>query len=96
MKVSSDPGMASALDTWLRAAEASTPTQPSGVADLIASTPPAATVPARDGAEALLDLDVWGGSAAPLRGFGSPPSTVQSWADYIFQPLRQERADESS
>jgi hypothetical protein len=97
MKISSDPGMASALDTWLRAEEPGAQSPRSAVADLRPAAPVNAPTPARDTAEALLELDVWGSarsrelaslSAAPQPRDTEPLSSVQGWTDYIFQPLR--------
>ncbi|HEY2464518.1 MAG TPA: hypothetical protein VGI32_10695 [Steroidobacteraceae bacterium] len=101
MKISSDPGIASALDTWLRAEEPSlqSPAAPVHAAASVNAAIPAryGAAPARDSAEALLALDVWNGSgpsrelaslsAAPRPPDAEPPSSVQGWTDYIFQPL---------
>jgi hypothetical protein len=98
MKISSDPGIASALDAWLRAEEPSVQGPRAVAADHVPAAPANAAAQAGDGAEALLDLDVWNGSglsrelaslsAAPRPGDAEPPSSVQGWTDYIFQPLR--------
>jgi hypothetical protein len=86
MKISSDPGMVSALETWLRdtpdadgvAPVSSGPAHTSsGVVQVSAGSEPAlqsynsgATAP-RDSAEGLLELDVWKGTLDGSRRLSS-------------------------
>jgi hypothetical protein len=70
MKISSDPGMVSALETWLRDtadAQASGPASSGPQIQVSAGSEPALQVSnngaaaPRDSAEGLLELDVWKG-----------------------------------
>lgn len=103
MKISSDPGMVSALETWLRdtadaeaLAHASSDRAvsegiPSGEGPQIQATAP------RDSAEALLDLDLWKGIPDGSRQLTSSAlfqpraaesaGIIQGWTEHIFQPL---------
>ena len=101
MKISSDPGMVSALETWLRdTADAQAPDHTSsGLAHT--SSGPQIQVSAgsepRDSAEGLLELDVWKGvpdgsrrlaSSAPFQPRAAEPAgVIQGWTEHIFQPL---------
>jgi hypothetical protein len=103
MKVIPDSTGASALDTWLRAADPDyvhERTARDGVSQDYGTQVAAASVAAgdaiaqpRDTAEDLLALDVWNGDA-PERlssGASSPApanASVQQWAEHIFSPLR--------
>ena len=91
MKISSDPGMVSALETWLR----DTPDAEglahgsSGLVQVSAGSEPAlqlsnsgATAP-RDSAEGLLELDVWK---------GTPDGSRQLSSSALFQPNAAEAA----
>ena len=98
MKISSDPGMVSALETWLRdtpdpegLADGSSELAhvPSGLAPVSAGSEPAlqlsnsgATAP-RGSAEGLLELDVWKGIPDGSRQLSSPA---------LFQPRAAEAA----
>jgi hypothetical protein len=101
MKISSDPGMVSALETWLRdTADAEALAHTSS--DRAVSEPAlqafnnGATAP-RDSAEGLLDLDVWKGVPDGSRQLTSsalfqpraaePAGVIQGWTEHIFQPL---------
>jgi hypothetical protein len=91
MKISSDPGMVSALETWLRDtadAEVLAHTS-SGLAQVPAGSEPAlqvsnngATAP-RDSAEGLLELDVWK---------SVPDGSRQLTSSALFQPRAAEPA----
>jgi len=96
MKISSDPGMVSPLETWLRdTAEVVAPQ--SHVAGEATPAVSNSTTPSRDSAEGLLELDIWNGapdgsrllgaSATLQPRTGEPASVIQGWADHIFQPL---------
>ena len=97
MHVSSAPLQPSALDTWLHESE---PQESAASIPVARGTAPAAVGqgaggPARDSAEGLLDLDVWGNNptaaqrlltAAPAPDAAAPGAT-QLWATHIFTPL---------
>lgn len=99
MKISSDPGVISALETWLRdtvdvqAPQAQLPAY--GEAELLTSN--SAVASSRDSAEGLLELNVWNGvpdrsrlltSAVSFQPRATEPAgVIQAWADHIFQPL---------
>lgn len=96
MKISSDAGMVSPLETWLRdTAEVVAPqTHAAGASALLASN---SATPSRDSAEGLLELDIWNGapdgsrlltaSATFQPRAAEPTAVVQGWADHIFEPL---------
>jgi len=102
MKISSDPGMVSALETWLRDAadtEALGPAQiqvPAGSEPALQVSNNGATAP-RDSAEGLLELDLWKGVPDGSRQLTSsalfqpraaePAGAIQGWTEHIFQPL---------
>jgi hypothetical protein len=86
MKISSDPGMVSALETWLRdAADAEGLASEDGLAQIQASagSEPVLQVSnsgattTRDSAEGLLELDVWK---------GIPDGSRQLSSSALFQP----------
>jgi len=100
MKISSDPGMVSALEMWLRdsadaEALAQTSSGPAGEPALQVSNI-GVTAP-RDSAEGLLELDVWKGAPDGSRQLTSsalfqaratePAGVIQGWTEHIFQPL---------
>lgn len=93
MKISSDPGMVSALETWLRDSadpEALAQTS-SGLAQIpmSAGSDPAlqvsnnGAIAPRDSAEGLLELDVWK---------GVPEGSRQLTCSALFQPRATEPA----
>jgi hypothetical protein len=101
MKISSDPGMVSALETWLRdtvevegLAQESAGLANGEAASLTSNSPVASS---RDSAEGLLELNVWNGvpdgsrlltAAASFQPHTTEPAgVIQAWADHIFQPL---------
>ena len=99
MKISSDPGMVSALETWLRDSAQMPAHDASGPADLepaLQVSNNAATAP-RDSAEGLLELDLWKGAPDSSRQLVSsalfqpraaePAGVIQGWTEHIFQPL---------
>jgi hypothetical protein len=96
MKVAPDSSGVSALDTWLRAADAAPGQGPVAGTNLAATTLSAsdAAQQPRDTAEDLLVLDIWGGRpAGQLHAADSldptdVDATVQHWAEHIFSPLR--------
>ena len=92
MQVSSAPLQPSALDTWLQTADTQEP------ASIQVARGAAPTVgqglggTARDTAEGLLDLNVWGSSptaAHRLLTTATAPDAgaTQLWATHIFAPL---------
>jgi hypothetical protein len=90
MKIAADAPGSSALDAWLRNAEATDTTN--GTASQV--YPRSVGVPPpRDSAEALLNLDVWSGAARELATSAPSPRdsaqdpAAQGWADHIFGPL---------
>jgi hypothetical protein len=98
MKISSDPGTVSALETWLRDTEEAEPLLvhgPVGEPPAPVSNNPV-TSP-RDSFEGLLELDVWNGAPAGSRQLNSaimfeprasdPTGLIQAWAEHIFHPL---------
>lgn len=92
MKISSDPGMVSALETWLRdtanaeaLAHGSAGPQiqvPPGSEPALQVSNSGATAP-RDSAEGLLELDVWK---------GVPDGSRQLTSSALFQPRAAEPA----
>jgi len=96
MKISSDPGMVSPLETWLRdTAEVVAPQTP--LAGESTGTASNSATPSRDSAEGLLELDIWNGVPDGSRQLiasvtfqpsaAEPAGAIQGWADHIFQPL---------
>ena len=98
MKISSDPGMVSALETWLRDTADTQALEGalSGGEPALQVSNNGATAP-RDSAEGLLELDVWRGLADGSRQLASsalfqpraaePAGAIQGWTEHIFQPL---------
>jgi hypothetical protein len=98
MKISSDPGMVSALETWLRdTADPEALAHPSSGSEPTLQLPNSATSAPRDSAEGLLELNVWNGIPDGSRQLTSPAlfqtratepaGVIQGWTDHIFQPL---------
>jgi hypothetical protein len=99
MKISSDPGLVSALETWLRdAVDVEVPqAHLSANSEAALLTSDGSVASPRDSAEGLLELDVWndapGGSRLLTAAASFQPRTtepagvIQAWADHIFQPL---------
>jgi len=96
MKISSDPGMVSPLETWLRDTAEVVAPQTSLAGESTATVSNSAT-PTRDSAEGLLELDIWNGAPEGSRLLSAsasfqptaaePAGAIQGWADHIFQPL---------
>jgi len=96
MKISSDPGMVSPLETWLRDTAEVVAPQAHATHETTAAVSNRVTSP-RDSAEGLLELDLWNGApdgsrlltaSVPFQPRGAEPaSVIQGWADHIFQPL---------
>ena len=97
MKISSDPGMVSALETWLRdTADAEALPHASCGEPALQVSNSGATAP-RDSTEGLLELDVWKGVPDGSRQLTSsalfqpraaePAGVIQGWTEHIFQPL---------
>ena len=92
MQVSSAPLQPSALDTWLQTADTQEPASiqvARGAAPTVGQGPGG---PARDTAEGLLGLNVWGSSptaAHRLLTTATAPDAgaTQLWATHIFAPL---------
>lgn len=98
MKISSDPGMVSALETWLRdTAEAEPPVAHGPVSETASPVSNNPLTSPRDSVEGLLELDVWNGAPAGSRQLSTastfqpraaePAGLIQAWADHIFHPL---------
>jgi len=102
MKISSDPGMVSALQTWLRdTADAQAPgaaqSQVSADSEPVLQVSNNGATAPRDSAEGLLELDVWKGVPDGSRQLTSsalfqpraaePAGVIQGWTEHIFQPL---------
>ena len=93
MKISSDPGLVSALETWLRdTADAEAlahgsagllQTQTSAGGESPIPQPNSAATAPRDSAEGLLELDVWK---------GMPDGSRQLTSSALFQPRAAEPA----
>ena len=93
MQVSSAPLQPSALDTWLH--DSQSHQEPASIQVARGAAPAVGQGPggpARDTAEGLLDLDVWGANSTAahrlLTGATAPDAAAtQLWAAHIFAPL---------
>ena len=92
MQVSSAPLQPSALDTWLQTAESQEPASIQVGRGAASAVGQGSGGPARDTAEGLLGLDVWGTHSTAahrlLTGVTAPgAAATQLWASHIFAPL---------